>query len=388
MQSALNGQMDSQMDADDIVSDQAETRSLPDLSSRRSIPLPSPKVPNEVSSPPHGLSNSSPSTPRNSSSAVPLTSALPSPLQLLCAKGLQSSEERAVSLPPTNGSDPSVAAAAAATQTTPNRSLGRSNSFHGSADNSSKVELRRSRSADTDTDTPVDGGTAAARGTLSKVSIPHSPEENGNAMNAMNSMNGNGLHVVTSSSKSSPSYEYPFDFVDSIIKILSQCSKLSVFTIRVLSELLIDLVQDRTMRQNGLHDRHHAALSLVWVAVKSQVAGYLPLESAAMETYFIDTFEEEWRSVRQQPRINTLVANPIRILPPHVFHGKEPSKNPPQKPGPPDKETGDDVNPLPPQSPSGILVYEFTVNFSMNLMIGLFFCDCVLMHYLKQIRSR
>ena len=335
MQPTLNGQMD----ADDTVSDQAETQSLPDLNSRRTIPLPSPKVPSEVSSPPHGLSNSSPSTPRSSSSAVPLTSALPSPLQLLSAKGLQSSEERAVSLPPTNATECNGSDASAATQKTPSLSLGRSNSFHGSAENSSKRNLRRSRSAELDNDNDTD----AARGALSKGSIPSDE----------NVVNGSQLHVATSSK--SLSYEYPFDFVDSIIKILSQCSKLSVFTIRVLSELLIDLVQDRTMRQNGLHDRHHAALSLVWVSVKSQVAGYLPLESAAMETYFIDTFEEEWRSVRQQPRINTLVDNPIRILPPHVFHGKDSTKNPPQKPGPPDKGTDDDADAVPAQSPSGIL---------------------------------
>merc|ERR1712129_461339 len=88
----------------------------------------------------------------------------------------------------------------------------------------------------------------------------------------------------------------------------------------------IDLVQDRTMKNNGLNDKHFASLTAVWQSVKTQLAQYLPLQSVAMETYFIDTFEEEWRCVKQQPRINTLIENPIRILPPHVFHGTDKHK--------------------------------------------------------------
>ena len=190
---------------------------------------------------------------------------------------------------------------------------------------------------------------SAARDMLSRVDIP----ADDNSLNGSNVVVPSSSVSVSGNGRQSDHCEYPMEFVDSIIKILSRCSKLSVFTIRVLSELLIDLVQDRTMRQNGLNDRHHAALSLVWGTVKSQVASSLPLESAAMETYFIDTFEEEWREVRKQPRIDTLVANPIRILPPHVLHGKATAKNQPSKPPPPPNKAMNDDNVPSPHSPSG-----------------------------------
>jgi len=128
------------------------------------------------------------------------------------------------------------------------------------------------------------------------------------------------LSVTTTSTAAT--CDYPFEFVECLLNVLSQCSKLSVFTIRVLCDLLIDFVQDRTMKNNGLSDQHYDALTQVWRGVKQQIDDFLPLESPAMDTYFIDTFEEEWRSLGQQPRIETLIANPIRILPPHVFHGQ------------------------------------------------------------------
>eukprot|EP01084_Bolivina_argentea_P027846 51733_1 len=71
--------------------------------------------------------------------------------------------------------------------------------------------------------------------------------------------NGTNLNVKININVCKPlsvcQWDYPFELVECIINVLSQCSKLSVFAIRVLSELC-----------------------------------------------------------------NTLIANPIRTLPPHVFH--------------------------------------------------------------------
>ncbi len=203
---------------------------------------------------------------------VPLTSALPSPIKSINNRGAKSQ-------PPMNNKSPAI--------------------LNGHT---------YSRSLNSDIDIPIDNN--------NKKRVRSNSDPNIKLKN--------GLNINVSQLRSDVSQQcqcdYPFESVECIINVLSQRSKLSVFTIRVLSELLIDFVQDRTMKNNGLNNKHYHNLLLVWNNVKYILNQYLPLQSDAMETYFIDAFEEEWRSVRQQPKIETLIANPIRILPPHVFH--------------------------------------------------------------------
>ena len=267
-----------------------DSRSEPDMASmhRPSLPLPSPKTPivpqpqrNNCDSnlPNHGKCHIA---EHANKSLRPLSSALPSP-------------NRAQSQPPNTNTE-SIETKSEISETSnisdTETELPRSNSLKDIKHDDPTSFSRCRSSSDSD---------------LSKLDKKHK--------------NGLKINTETPPIKDQITCDYPFEFVECIISVLTQCSKLSVFTIRVLSELLIDFVQDRTMKNNGLNDKHYNALQSVWDSVKSQLSEYLSLESIAMETYFIDTFEEEWRSVSQQPRINTLIDNPIRILPPHVFHG-------------------------------------------------------------------
>ena len=349
-----------------------DSQSEPDLSSHNkpNIPLPSPTVPINVdgdgninnnntnnnntnnnhnrSSSNGTYSNSSPNTPKNSSLPVPLTSALPSPKQIIV------SSQRAKSQPPiyteqesNNGHNSNINYHQPQRSNSLNSQSLNKTMINGGGKLINNNNNNNNNNNDTDSeaeqkanDAKVTPMTPIRRKSDSDVSRMAKNLSDDELIDGNDDKHKNGLTIITNLDNmkenkftlpknvlSDQTCDYPFDFVECIINVLSQCSKLSVFTIRVLSELLIDFVQDRTMKNNGLNDKHYNSLLSVWNSVKSQLNQYLPLQSAAMETYFIDTFEEEWRSVRQQPRIETLVANPIRILPPHVFHGTSSSSN-------------------------------------------------------------
>ena len=137
----------------------------------------------------------------------------------------------------------------------------------------------------------------------------------------INSSNGNE-NISANFDQQENKCDYPFEIVGSLIECLKKAERLSVFTIRVICELLIELVQDRTLKNNGLTTSHYNLLCQIWKDCKKCLMDYIPLPSAALETFFVDSFEEEWRAAKTQPKIDTLISNPIRILPPHLFSNK------------------------------------------------------------------
>merc|ERR1719204_803882 len=100
---------------------------------------------------------------------------------------------------------------------------------------------------------------------------------------------------------------------------------------------------------------HHQQLfEQIFEQSKSQLRKQLPLPKY-LHGHFLDTFEDEWNALSQQPTINQLISDPRRILPPSVFQksknvdsSREPSKPSPTK-SPEPKAPSEKPSSQPPQ---------------------------------------
>ncbi|ETO13285.1 hypothetical protein RFI_24090, partial [Reticulomyxa filosa] len=93
---------------------------------------------------------------------------------------------------------------------------------------------------------------------------------------------------------------YPIDIVEMLLSALERVDRLSVFTIRVIGELLVEIVQDRTMPNNGLLTKHFKQLERVWEATKKNLRELLPFQSNRLELFFINCMEDEWNGVKNR----------------------------------------------------------------------------------------
>jgi len=116
-------------------------------------------------------------------------------------------------------------------------------------------------------------------------------------------------------------FDYPIPIVESLLAALTKMTTMSIFTIRVLGELLHDLVVDRSMEMM-FTPRHHKLFDQAFEQAKEQLRKQLPLPKY-LHGHFLDTFEDEWNALSQQPTINRLISDPRRILPPSVFQKKK-----------------------------------------------------------------
>eukprot|EP00492_Amphilonche_elongata_P004991 TRINITY_DN573_c0_g1_i1.p1 TRINITY_DN573_c0_g1~~TRINITY_DN573_c0_g1_i1.p1 ORF type:complete len:291 (-),score=53.34 TRINITY_DN573_c0_g1_i1:185-973(-) len=115
-------------------------------------------------------------------------------------------------------------------------------------------------------------------------------------------------------------FDYPIPVVESLLHALTKMTTMSIFTIRVIGELLNDLVVDRSI-DAVFNPKHQKLFDLVFEQAKEQLRKQLPLPKY-LHGHFLDTFEDEWNALSQQPTINQLISDPRRILPPSVFQKK------------------------------------------------------------------
>jgi len=127
----------------------------------------------------------------------------------------------------------------------------------------------------------------------------------------------------------SPSYS---EVVDLCFKTLGRLSNLSIFTIRVLCDLITDLAlvkpeqaasEDDEKEAKleipvGLTEEHNKRLQEIYDGAMTDLRACLPLP-AKLEGFFLDTFFEEWRAFKTESNIKKLVEKPIRILPTSIF---------------------------------------------------------------------
>jgi len=123
--------------------------------------------------------------------------------------------------------------------------------------------------------------------------------------------------------------------VDVCLKTLLKLPKLSIFSIRVLAELITDLaLVNSSLSTNseldysrGLSEEHYKTLEMIHEKAIISLRGLLPLP-AELESYFLDTFYEEWRAFHRESDIKYLIDNSIRILPSWAYaNRKDPDSN-------------------------------------------------------------
>jgi len=115
-------------------------------------------------------------------------------------------------------------------------------------------------------------------------------------------------------------------------KTLGRLSNLSIFTIRVLCDLITDLALVKPKEAaseedekgakleipGGLSEEHNKRLQEIYDGAMTDLRACLPLP-AKLEGFFLDTFFEEWRAFKTESNIKKLVEKPIRILPTSIF---------------------------------------------------------------------
>eukprot|EP01083_Nonionella_stella_P016160 45184_1 len=109
------------------------------------------------------------------------------------------------------------------------------------------------------------------------------------------------------------STHYPHDIIACVISILAKYNSLSTHSLRMLIELLIVLVKDTSQSYNGLNEIHYNSLSMIWKSIQNELLQYLQQDRSA-KIYLIDVFEEQWNMMQQQPRIESYISNPKRIV--------------------------------------------------------------------------
>jgi len=122
-------------------------------------------------------------------------------------------------------------------------------------------------------------------------------------------------------------------------KTLGRLSNLSIFTIRVLCDLITDLTMikpkqlaleedekgvDQQISRGLLSEDHNKRLQEIYDGAMTDLRACLPLP-AKLEGFFLDTFFEEWRAFKTESNIKKLVEKPIRILPTSIFSNRNSS---------------------------------------------------------------
>jgi len=139
---------------------------------------------------------------------------------------------------------------------------------------------------------------------------------------------------VESISLATSSHTYS-EVVNICFKTLGRWSNLSIFTIRVLCDLITDLAvvepkqivsKDDQKGANqqisrGLSKEHVERLQEIFDGAMSDLRACLPLPSK-LEGFFLDTFFEEWRAFKTESNIKKLVEKPVRILPTYIFSNR------------------------------------------------------------------
>eukprot|EP01083_Nonionella_stella_P088880 247942_1 len=116
---------------------------------------------------------------------------------------------------------------------------------------------------------------------------------------------------VISSGKNDDEWLYPTEIVDGILVVLNRSPKPCLVTLVILSELLIEVVLDKSTRI-PLSPGHCLMLE---EAFRSSIANLRPKLSGPLGGLFLDTFEEEWRMLCRPTNVRQIISNPVTLLP-------------------------------------------------------------------------